>query len=195
MRQLNGLSPPKLYVALLHHPVKNKNGETIASAVTNLDLHDISRAAKTYGIGAFYVVTPLEDQRSLVEEIVSHWINGRGGTYNPKRKEALSLIKIRDSLPEVIDEIKEKDGLAVKVVATCAADFTPSIRFNEFRHLLGKKDVLYLLVFGTAWGLTDTFLQNVDLVLEPIRGSAGYNHLSVRSAVSIILDRLLGDRL
>jgi len=30
-------------------------------------------------------------------------------------------------------------------------------------------------------------------ILEPIRGNAKYNHLSVRSAVSIILDRLLGE--
>ena len=58
---------PKLYVALIHYPVVNKNGETIASALTNLDLHDISRAAKTYGLEAFCVVTPLEDQKDLVE--------------------------------------------------------------------------------------------------------------------------------
>ena len=31
-----------------------------------------------------------------------------------------------------------------------------------------------------------------DYVLAPIEGK-GYNHLSVRSAVAIILDRLLGD--
>ncbi|MBT8351253.1 MAG: RNA methyltransferase, partial [Deltaproteobacteria bacterium] len=37
-----------LYVALVHYPVVNKNGDVIASAVTNLDLHDIARAAKTY---------------------------------------------------------------------------------------------------------------------------------------------------
>jgi hypothetical protein len=75
----------KLYVALIHYPVVDKNGDIIASAVTNLDLHDISRAAKTYGLKSFYVVTPLEDQRELVERIISHWTNGIGAAYNPKR--------------------------------------------------------------------------------------------------------------
>ncbi len=50
----------------------NKKGEIIASAVTNLDLHDIARAARTFGVGRFFVVTPLADQKRLVEKIVAH---------------------------------------------------------------------------------------------------------------------------
>jgi hypothetical protein len=66
--------------------VVNKNGDIIASAVTNLDLHDISRAAKTYGVRSFYVVTPLADQKTLIDRIVSHWVKGTGSKYNPKRR-------------------------------------------------------------------------------------------------------------
>jgi len=32
-----------------------------------------------------------------------------------------------------------------------------------------------------------------DYILEPVSGASDYNHLSVRSAVSIIMDRLLGE--
>jgi len=32
----------------------------------------------------------------------------------------------------------------------------------------------------------------MDMLLEPIEGYTDYNHLSVRSAAAIILDRLLG---
>jgi hypothetical protein len=63
-----------LYVALAHYPVVNKNGDIITSAVTNLDLHDISRVVKTYGVRSFYVTTPLEDQKTLIKKIVSHWV-------------------------------------------------------------------------------------------------------------------------
>jgi hypothetical protein len=94
---------PKLYVALIHYPVVDKNGDIIASAVTNLDLHDISRAAKTYGLKSFYVVTPLEDQKELVERIISHWTDGLGATYNPKRRSALELIRVKDSFSEVLE--------------------------------------------------------------------------------------------
>ena len=51
----------------------------------------------------------------------------------------------------------------------------------------------YLLVFGTAWGLSEDFIAKADLILKPIKGNTGYNHLSVRSAAAIILDRLMGD--
>jgi hypothetical protein len=53
-----------------------------------------------------------------------------------------------------------------------------------------------VLVFGTAWGLAPQALEQADFRLAPIAGAGEYNHLSVRSAVSIILDRALGaDRL
>jgi hypothetical protein len=190
---LNGRSQDRIYLALVHYPVKNKNGQTITSAVTNLDLHDIARAAKTYGIGAFYVVTPLEDQKELVEKIVSHWTEGFGRTYNPKRFEALSLIRIKDSLPQVIEEIKLRHGMSVKVVATCAADRPQAAGYAGFRQMLDQNDCCYLIVLGTAWGLTDEFLESADLVLKPIKGHTEYNHLSVRSAASIILDRIMGN--
>jgi hypothetical protein len=189
---LNNLSPPKLSVALLHHPVKNKHGEIITSAVTNLDLHDIARIAKTYGVESFYVVTPLEDQRALVEKIVSHWIDGWGGTYNPNRKEALSLVKVKDSLIQVVDDIKAKAGTDVRVVVTCASEKQNALRFEDFKNRLNDPAQAYLLAFGTAWGLTEEFLESADFVLEPIKGNTEYNHLPVRSAVAIILDRLLG---
>ncbi len=189
---MNNLSCPKLSVALLHHPVKNKNGEIITSAVTNLDLHDIARIAKTYGVESFYVVTPLEDQRALVEKIVSHWIDGWGGTYNPKRKAALSLVKVKDSLTQVVEEIKAETGTDVRVVVTCATEKLHALRFKDFRDRLDNPANAYLLAFGTAWGLTDEFIESSDFVLEPIKGKTEYNHLPVRSAVAIILDRLLG---
>ena len=189
---MNNLSLPKLSVALLHHPVKNKHGEIITSAVTNLDLHDIARIAKTYGVESFYVVTPLEDQRALVEKIVSHWIDGWGGTYNPKRKAALSLVKVKDSLAQVVEDMKADTGTDARVVVTCASEKQNALRFDEFRNRLNDPEHSYLLAFGTAWGLTDEFIESADFVLEPIKGKTEYNHLPVRSAVAIILDRLLG---
>ena len=52
----------------------------------------------------------------------------------------------------------------------------------------------YVLIFGTAWGLTEEFISKADYVLEPIVGKTDYNHLSVRSAAAIIFDRLLGQK-
>lgn len=184
-----------LYVALLHYPVINKNGDTIASAVTNLDLHDISRVAKTYGVKAFYVVTPLIDQQALVNRIVSHWVSGVGSRYNPKRRAALELIRIKTALDGVIDHIKAKEKVTPVTVVTGAdqrlMNDRQKIGFYQFRAMLKKEDV-YLLIFGTGWGLSGRILARADYLLEPITGCTGYNHLSVRSAASIILDRLMG---
>ena len=49
-----------------------------------------------------------------------------------------------------------------------------------------------MLLFGTGFGLAPPVLERADLVLAPILGPGAYNHLSVRSAAGIILDRLRG---
>lgn len=180
-----------LYVALTHYPVVNKNGDIITSAVTNLDLHDISRAAKTYGVRSFYVVTPLADQKALINKIVSHWVKGIGATYNPKRREALDLICVKNSLDEVIDHICKNGGDSPKTVVTSAGHSSRNISFGKFREMM-KDGSLYLLIFGTGWGLSEEFISKADYTLGPIMGNTDYNHLSVRSATAIILDRLFG---
>jgi len=182
-----------LYVALIHYPVVNKNGEVIASAVTNLDLHDIARASKTYGVIGYYVVTPLEDQKALVEKIISHWVTGVGAAYNPVRREALELIRVKDSVAAVIEDIRNRGEGMPKTVVTSAREYPRSIGYETFREML-ETGSPYLLNFGTAWGLSESLISEADYVLNPIKGKCGYNHLSVRSAVSVILDRLMGVR-
>ena len=182
---------PNLYLALTHYPVINKRGDIIASALTNLDIHDISRAAKTYGVKAFYVVTPLSDQKVLAEKIIAHWTGGAGGIYNPDRRRALELIKVMNSIIDVAEDINGIENSYPKTVATCARRYPASIGCAEFRDLI-VSGIPHLLIFGTAWGLAESLISESNFVLEPITGTTDYNHLSVRSAAAIILDRLLG---
>lgn len=182
---------PNLYLALAHYPVVNKRGEIIASAVTNLDIHDMARAARTYGARALYIVTPLEDQQSLVRTLVSHWTTGFGSVYNPKRCQALETVCIQDTLEKAREDIALREEVYPRTVVTSAREHFGGISISRFRELLETGNP-YLLVFGTAWGLSQDCMEEADHVLDAIRGNTAYNHLSVRSAASIILDRLLG---
>lgn len=187
-------APPfALDLALVHHPVCNRNGEVIGSAVTNLDLHDIARAGRTYGVGTFYVVTPFADQRQLIAELLAHWLQGPGGAANPMRKEALEIIRVCDSLEAAVAQAGATRGRPPTVVATCARPQVGCRSFAETRHALHGGENM-LILFGTAWGLAPEVLAAADGVLPPIEGWDDYNHLSVRSAASIVLDRLLGSR-
>jgi len=184
-----------LDVALIHHPVVNRNGEIIGSAVTNLDLHDIARAGKTFGVSAYWVVTPYPLQQELAAGIVGHWTEGYGGAADSDRAAALSLVKIRASLEEVIDEMTRRHGRRPKVAATSAASGKEKrVSFAALRQEIISDKMPVLLLFGTAWGLAPAVLELADVMLPPILGSGAYNHLSVRSAASIVLDRLLGRR-
>lgn len=183
----------RLDVALVHYPVINRNGEIIGSAVTNLDLHDIARAGKTYGVGTYWVITPFTEQRELAEQIVGHWTKGYGGTVNPDRSDALSIVTVCASYEEALAGATRNFGVKPLVLATCAKEQENTLGYTEVRNqLLGGVSVL--LLFGTAWGLSPELLTSVDGVLPPLHGITGFNHLSVRSAASIILDRLLGER-
>ncbi len=182
---------PCVDVALVHAPVVNRKGEVIGSAVTNLDLHDIARACRTFGVDTYWIITPFARQRELSAEILEHWLAGHGRTANPDRGEALSLIRICADLDEAVTGVRTKWGKTVHVVATCARPRPDTIAYARLRRQIHTGRPV-LLLFGTAWGLAPEVFEKVQVTLPPICGAGTYNHLSVRSAVSIVLDRLLG---
>src|SRR5262249_9142224 len=97
-----------LFLALLHHPVLDKNGQIVTTAVTNMDIHDIARSAATYGVRRFFVVTPVPALRALSEKIIEHWETGYGSTYNLTRKEALALVAVQTDLDGVLAAIENQ---------------------------------------------------------------------------------------
>jgi len=174
--------------------VYDKNGQVVTTAVTNLDIHDIARTVKTFGANRYYVVTPVAEQQKLVSRIVSHWQDGWGSTYNPKRKAALDQVSVAPSLEAARQDMATRFGREPKIVVTGAAGRPGSVTCVELAERFAAGDDDYLLLFGTGWGMTEEVFAAADLVLEPIRGRGDYNHLSVRSAVSIYMDRLFGRR-
>ena len=183
-----------VYVALLHHPVYDKNGQIVTTAVTNMDIHDIARSGCTYGLAGFFVVTPVKALQKLALKIVEHWETGYGSQYNSTRKEALALARICDTLDDAIIGIERETGEKPLLIATSARRTEGRASFAALREMLHRETRPFLILFGTGWGLTETILLQSDYVLEAIEGRGGYNHLSVRSAAAIILDRLLGQR-
>ena len=182
-----------IYLALVHHPVENKRGDIIASALTTIDMHDIARASITFGVRGFFIVTPLLDQQTLAWEVIDHWTLGVGGVLNPHRKEALSLIRVVSSFEEAVSKVKEEVEGPVITVATSASMRANSVPVAGVAGELNKGTAV-LLALGTAWGLSEAFVNGCDLLMEPINGVNGYNHLSVRSAASILLDRIVNSR-
>jgi hypothetical protein len=181
-----------LAIALVHYPVYNKHHEVVTSALTNLDQHDIARSAKTFGLDRFYIVTPSEEQQKLAERISGHWQQGWGAGYNPDRRQALDIVRVTSTIEAAIEDFQSGFSNTVKIAVTGAARRPGSMALATFRKLLRDTDQPYLLLLGTGWGLTEECFATADLVLEPITGNGPYNHLSVRSAAAIMLDRLMG---
>ena len=178
-------------LALIHYPVLDRHGEIVSSALTNLDLHDLARTAMTFGLEKLYVVTPVAEQQRLAGKICDHWCRGYGATYNPLRKEALSLMEITDSLESAITAWEEHNGQTILPILTGAA-VNNGISYPTCRRLSTEHPLL--LVFGTGWGLAPALFNQGWQTLKAIKGKDEYNHLPVRSAAAIIMDRLFGNR-
>ena len=181
-----------LAIALVHYPVYNKHHEVVTSALTNLDQHDIARSSKTFGLDRFYIVTPSEEQRKLAERISGHWQQGWGAEYNPDRRQALDIVRVTPTVASAVADFQSGFSKQVRIAVTGAMQRPGSIALMTFRKLIDETDQPYLLLLGTGWGLTDECFATADLILEPIAGNGTYNHLSVRSAAAIMLDRLKG---
>ena len=182
-------------VALVHHPVVDRDGAVITTALTNLDVHDIARSASTYGLAGYYVVTPVASQREKAAHIAAAWQEDAARDH---RADALALVRAEATLDDAIADLAARTRRPPLVVATSARDDAfPGIARTTPIALLAEAaytgDPL-LLVFGTGWGLDDRQISAVSRVLAPIRGGPAWNHLSVRSAVAIVLDRVFGRR-
>jgi len=187
-----------LHIALVHHPVRNRHGETVATAVTNLDIHDLARTGRTYDVVTTWLVTPLEQQRSLVERIIGHWQTGEGVAYNPIRAKAFERVRVVESVEALVETLTAEAGARPVVVGTGAGVTDGALSFEACRRQIATDSGSMLILFGTGWGLVEEVMAGCDHLLPgvaAVEARAGYNHLSVRAAVAIILDRLVGDRL
>lgn len=183
-------------LALIHHPVLGRSGDVLTTTITALDLHDLTRLARTYGLEAVYAIHPVEAQRHLAERIRHHWVEGSGKRRIPDRAEALRLLRTASSLDDACGQVAEATGDGAVELWTTAAKSRPdrATSFVAARQRLTAGERTVVLCLGTGWGLTDELIARAEVHLEPIAGRAasGYNHLSVRAAAAIALDRLLG---
>jgi hypothetical protein len=161
----------------------------VTSAITNLDLHDISRSSHTYGLSDLFIVHPIAAQRLLAERVREHWISGSGARRIPDRTPAISILRIVPTLDDALVEL----GPGAELWVTSARGSGELLDFPQARVQLETDGPPVLLVFGTGWGLGDAVTQRASARLSSIQGRRedGYNHLSVRAAAAIIFDRLL----
>jgi len=181
-----------LFVALIHHPVLNRNGRIVTSAITSLDLHDIARSARTYGVRAMYVVHPVAGQRDFAARVLDHWRLSYGRLYDSRRREALDLVEVVEDL-EAAMKASEAIARAFPLLVYTSASASGGASYAQLRSKLeDDAGSPLMLMFGTGFGLAPAMRERADIILDAVRGPGDYNHLSVRAAASIILDRLAG---
>lgn len=179
-----------LHCALIHHPVWLDRKKVGTTSLTNLDVHDIARCSCSYGLGSFTVVTPLQDQQAILDSLCAHWREGAGGAANPDRATAFARVHKAGTLQEAVEQLQARTGQRPLLVGTSARDEGDMLP-GDILAALAERPVL--LLFGTGHGLAPQVLETCEGVLRPLRFMNGYNHLPVRGAVAITLDRILGD--
>jgi len=171
----------RVAVALVHYPVRNRKGETSATAITSMDVHDFCRTCAFYDVGPVYFVHPSAGMHAMVKDITDYWLEGEGGARNPGRKEVLRQLRMVENLGEAIE------GFGGSVWYTSAKP--PAEHLQPASGLL-QIEGRHLIVFGTGWGLDELHLPTPSGWLSPIEGTGMVRHLSVRAALAIYLDRL-----
>jgi hypothetical protein len=181
----------RIAALLAHHPVVDRQGDVVTTAITNLDLHDIARSALSYGLSDFFVAHPITAQRELARRVRAHWTEGSGARRIPDRKAAMEILQVVESIDEAKSILCDPE-----VWVTSASRGGNCLAHDSARLRLQREGPAVLIVFGTGWGLAPEILDTASERLEPLVSPRpdGYNHLSVRAAAAIIFDRLLGPR-
>jgi hypothetical protein len=98
-----------------------------------------------------------------------------------------------ESIGAACKEIEKERGREPQVWATSArVQGEGGLSLCSAREALsGDRETPRLILLGTGWGLAPEVLDGADAVLEAIGGFSGYNHLSVRCAAAVLVDRLV----
>lgn len=195
---------PHLFLTLLHYPMLDRQGREVTTAVTNLDIHDLARSCKTYGVHRYFIANPEDEQLKLVDGILTHWREGVNQAYHPKRAQALELVHLVHTLEEAVNEatrlagglrplLAMPDARPVESVTERGSPSPEALPYGALRARWDAGEVPALMVvLGTGWGISPRYFKHMDVVLAPLKGPTPYNHLSVRAAGAIVLDRLFG---
>ena len=159
-----------LYVGLVHYPIYNKRMNVIASAVTNFDIHDISRTCRTYNVQGYYIIHPLEVQKQIIDKILTYWQDGYGRVYNPDRADALSRVLWQPDIAGAVQTIVERTGKQPYIVTTDARVYPNTVSYSFMRKQLQEGDRPVLLLFGTGFGIEAETMAKFDYILEPVYG-------------------------
>jgi len=84
----------RVAVGLLHYPIYDQQRNVVATNITNLDIHDIARAARVYGIERYYIIHPMQEQLMFVSRILEHWRIGDGAKWCTRHQAWLRRLKI-----------------------------------------------------------------------------------------------------
>ena len=179
----------RVAAALVHYPVLDRQGGIVTTAITNLDIHDISRSAHTFGLSDYFLVHPVAAQRQLAERVRDHWLHGPGGKRIPDRQPPMRDLRIVESLEQALEAL----GPDTELWTTSAKVRPENTTYDAARQRIAEGGAPVLLAFGTGWGLPKSVEERASCALEPISSPRqdGFNHLSVRAAAAITFWRLL----
>ncbi len=180
-----------VFIAVLHWPATDRFGNRIITSFTTLDLHDIARPAKTYDVSCYYIAHPVDAQREIIQRQIDYWTSEENKEKQFTRYESVSLVKLVYNYEEVIEDIISTTGKKPITVGTDARTYPNTISYNTLSNMIKTQDKDFLIIFGTGYGIPKSLMDTFDFILEPVYGASDWNHLSVRNAVAIILDRLL----
>ena len=181
-----------LFLGLVHNPVYNKNKEIVTTSLTNLDIHDIARTCKTYGIKNYFLINPEQSQKDIFNRLKDFWRTGPGKQYNINRFDAFKLIEFVPDIEAAKQWIKDRYSQDPILITTSARLVPGSVSYKEMRKIINRS-FPKLILFGTGYGMSEELVNSSNFHIFRIEGAGPYNHLSVRSAIAITLDRLIGD--
>ena len=201
-----------IFVALVHHPVLTRDAQVGTTALTNVDIHDLARSCRTYGVRNLYLVTPVTLQLRMAQEVLSHWTSGEAGETAAQKRRGVALARVEPlaSVDAAMADIERQTGRRPQLVVTGAkmqGEVTSYAQAAEHIRSPAADAAPWLVLFGTGWGLAPELMARADVRLPPLYrdpelsarddwadNALPFNHLSVRAAAAIILDRLAGVR-
>jgi tRNA (guanine37-N1)-methyltransferase len=183
-----------LYVALLYDGAADPDDESSAPALMELNLPDAALSCRTFGVKRVFVVSSIASLRKSAQALKERWTAGSEMSANHGYALAFERLRLMPSLERTVRWIEDKVHETPFVIGIGAREHERALPWLLLKRRALEEDRPILLLFS-AEGAGHSDPGCCDAVMEPISGGEGdYSCLSMRSVLSIVLDRFAGRR-
>lgn len=160
-----------------------------------MHIKDVAKSSASYGIKRYILISPDKREREIIKSIISELVEESEANNATSATGVFTKIKLMGSTDRAFDWINKREGCELYKIVITTKDHKRAENWLSIKRDILLKDHCSIFIFGKNSELYEQAVESATAVLTPISQKMNQPaNISLRSSVSITLDRFFGRR-